>query len=92
MGGAWTAERFDDLSEGVRDGFRRVDAEFAKVDKRFDQVDKRFEQEFAKIDRRFGEVHTDIRELRGEINGLRRSTWLAALTVIAALIAERLVG
>jgi hypothetical protein len=57
----------------------RIDDLSKKVDEGFEQADKKMDEGFARVD-------SDVRELRGDISGLRKELLGAAVIVIAALL------
>jgi len=95
---AWTDPRIDDLSERVDAGFKTADekmeAGFREVRSEmkagFEKADKKMDAGFKRADERmdagFARVDSDIRELRGDLSGLRKELLVAAVIVIAALL------
>ncbi|MGN6662642.1 MAG: hypothetical protein ACTHK6_00320 [Solirubrobacterales bacterium] len=59
----WNDDRIDELAQGVKDGFVKVDERFKQVDERFKQVDERFKEvyeRFDKVDERFQRVEHQL--------------------------------
>jgi len=80
-----TDKRIDDLNIRMTEGFGRVHREIDGLDARITEGFKRVDREiaalggqttegFKRVDREIDRVHEDIRELRGDIKGLRTET------------------
>jgi hypothetical protein len=80
---AWTDERLDDLQAGMHREFDQVRAE---MDRRFDEVDRRFD----KVDERFNKVDERFDKIDARLDTLNRTLFLAAISVVAALLARGL--
>jgi 3-dehydroquinate synthetase len=78
---AWTSERLDDLAEGMRTGFARVDQSFARVD-----------QSFARVDQDVRDLRTEMREEFRALHSLLYRTGggiiVTLIGVIAAILAR----
>jgi uncharacterized protein YhaN len=93
---SWNDDRLDELAQGTKEGFAKVDARFDKVDARFDKVDARFEkvegemkEGFAKVE---GKMEAGFAELRAANERLYRMLLGSAVVLIAALIGVPALG
>lgn len=84
---AWTDPRLDDLTEKVDKWFAAADK---KMDAGFEAADKKMDDGFAavtkKMDAGFEKVDVDIREVRGDMRGLRKELLAAAIVILGVLI------
>jgi tetrahydromethanopterin S-methyltransferase subunit G len=68
---------FDEVHEkfdGVDGKFRGVDGKFVEMDGKFEKIDKRFDEIHEKMDLELGAIRSDIRDIKGTLGPLVRST------------------
>ncbi|MGN6254528.1 MAG: hypothetical protein ACTHO8_06055 [Solirubrobacterales bacterium] len=89
----WNDDRIDELAQGVKDGFVKVDERFQRVEHQLAQRPTREEmrQGFAELKAQGAEIESQIEdqvaEIRTLIWGLGLTLLAGAFAVIAALIA-----
>jgi hypothetical protein len=90
----WTAPRLDELSERVKAGFEKADADVREVrgDMKagFEKADEKMEDGFAKVDATFGEVRSEMKagfeRFDEKFDKLMWRMLAAALSIIVLMI------
>jgi hypothetical protein len=89
MRDAWTDGRLDDLNQRVGDLGRRMDEGFTRIDAKIDGLDSKIDGLDGKIDSRTEGLRA---EMRIEFRALNRLILGFGGTVIAAVVADTIVG
>ena len=64
---SWTDERLDDMRAEMRDGFKRVDAQFERVDEEFRRVRSEMKAGFDKVDARLYSIQRTMTWFTGSL-------------------------
>jgi hypothetical protein len=100
MRDAWTDGRLDDLNQRVGDLGRRMDEGFTRIDAKIDGLDSKIDAKIDGLDSKFDGLDGKIdsrteglrAEMRIEFRALNRLILGFGGTVIAAVVADTIVG
>lgn len=97
----WNDDRLDELSRRIDAGFEKAATKVELVavkdemNLRFDQVDRRFEEvdgRFEKVDGRFDKIDAQLLRINDRLDRQNYTLLVGAFGVIAALIANGILG